>query len=189
MRILSLILVIVFISLPLRTFATCTITSGTSNDGASVWGNTTQDTAGSFVACTGIVSSVTVLNQTNGTPVDHAVMRIQTDSGGVPTNLTLATSSEADPTGIMANTVYSFALGVPVTTGTTYWIVAGRTGARDGVNNFNWAFTAAGSNFAYADPTPFQWNTLAGRAPIFTVTIASSSATSNRGQNVILFGF
>lgn len=114
---------------------------------------------------------INLLVNKGGTPSDNLYIEIQTDSSGAPsgtvvTNGTSSTLAGGSVTGgAYANYKFTFATPPSLTSGTTYWIVARRSGAVDGANYFRLAGSNSsvysGGNLSTYDSTSGTWSATA----------------------------
>lgn len=119
-------------------------------------GGDSLDTSGArlaqkFVPTTDIdVSQITIQTNKSGAPTDNVILDIRADSAGQPSATVLGTSTVA-ATSIasgVALTAFALAANAVLSAGTSYWIVARRSGATDGANFVNWRIILT-SGYAY----------------------------------------
>lgn len=99
----------------------------------------------SFVSVGTTITSVTCRLAKVGSPTDDVVIEIQSDSAGFPSGTvvgTVATISAASLSTTATDIPSSCSISVAV--GTTYWVVARRSGALDSSNYVNWSQISAG---------------------------------------------
>lgn len=134
--------------LPLYALADYSITTTadiSNHDGGTEFGYDTTDSdqfAQSFTTTgAGTISTVAAYTKiTNGTPSDHVVLHLYSDSGGLPGS-DLGTSDGYTATGSCASHTFNFSSPVSVSAATQYWVVF----TRDGGNNTNDYYSTCGA--------------------------------------------
>ena len=139
--------------------------SGTDALGFGIAG--THQRAQSFVAVTpGPITQVALSLAKSASPTDNVTIELQADSSGVPSGTALVSASIAGPSLTAAQATYRVSLPYPCVAGTTYWIVAKRSGAPDNTNNYTWYRAStdvyAGGQMAFHDGT--SWTAIATSA-------------------------
>jgi len=162
-----------FVVVPSLAFADvqCAANIQTRN-GNIEWGKSTTYTnlAQPFTvssSCT--LKAIGILAQIEGSPTDHATVAVYSDSASAP-NTVIETGTNIDPAVSWAMATSTFAGTTVLNSGTTYWVVLGRTGATSDTNRYDmgvsntspafgtinkkagggWSTEAAGFNFVFA---------------------------------------
>lgn len=146
-----------------NTFADCSIDLGAGGDSGSGFGLTAQDVAAEFTAgCTGTISSLTARIKNTGSPSGNAILEIQTNAAGLPSNtaITNGTSNGNTATGSYSDVTFTFATPPTVTSGTTYHIVGKVDGGRNDSNHYEWDVVGSGAGRAYTSGSLSNWNNL-----------------------------
>lgn len=88
-------------------------------------------------SCSGTISSITNSMRKIGTPADSAIVGIQNDSSGVPSNSYISSGNPTISTSA-CGTTQATTMGSPVsvTSGTKYWVVWSRTGSLNSTNRY-----------------------------------------------------
>lgn len=145
------LLMLSLILIPNLAFAGATISFESSSDtsdpfGVTAVGDTNQ--AVSFVATTNAIAAIpTLCVFKSGSPADSAKISLQANSAGVPSGSDLGSVTILGSSlGTSCTTASSLGtITATLTSGTTYWLVAGRTGAVDGSNFYRWNTKVTGS--------------------------------------------
>jgi hypothetical protein len=173
-----------------------TITAGTNGnqtDGA-VYGNgdpTNAQRATKFVMNSdNTVTSVDVPVIKAGSPIDNAVLFIEADASGVPSDTPLYTSNQIAistfATGGPTTKTFTFANATGLTPGATYWLVYARTtGAPDTTNYYLFScsssLTVSGGSIGVKANT--TWTGNPNLSYFYSIT---TSTTINQNSNFFL---
>lgn len=112
-------------------------------------GGVNEERAQSFVAgTTGWLDQVSLVLAKAASPTDNLVIEIQSDSSDSPSGTVLASSSIIGTTLTTSFVQRDIYIPLAVTSGTKYWIVARRSGARDATNYYFWQTTDAADAYA-----------------------------------------
>lgn len=153
-------------------------------------GGTNEQQAASFsVAGTEAVRYIVALLSKVGSPVDNVFFELQADSAGSPSGTALATSSTIAGGSLFTGggSWISLDLSYSLSGGTTYWLVAKRSGARDTVNYFNWASAGTITGVGHKKLDSGVWSAdIGGQDPLFSVNDNGAARTVDGGSDAIV---
>jgi hypothetical protein len=164
--------------------------SGTSDVGASFGYDTTvlEKRAQSFTTIgAGTVTSADVCCAKSGTPGNHAILQVWTDSGGLPGTQVGSSSNAFNPTvtysgGVPFSTPITVTFGTPVSVSaaTKYHLVYARDDALSTTNYYviDQGTTSGGDTSLYASGSWTHPNSFAYNASVSITTVVAATGSS-----------